>query len=148
MKKGLSSINGEYSGDPKRIEGACFCKSDFSMMEVLPNKCIENSYNFAIIKSGKMVEGLLLMLIEGKVDSIEPHCWNKIGEDYYDVTVDKLHNSAEYKQKIGDKEISLIYLGCVEYLPAESGYNSELSTFYYNYDSLFDYVKKSIQQTE
>ena len=93
-----------------------------------------------------MVEGLLLTQIDDKVASIEPHCWNIIGERYYDTTIDYLLRTKEYEEIIGKKRIKHIYFSCVEYLPQEIGYLSDISTFYYNYDFLVDYIKSNLRK--
>lgn len=145
MKTNLQSLHGAFEGNPEVIEGSSFHKADFLDFEVSPNKCIENSYEFAKRNSCRMVEGLLLAVIEQNVVSIEPHCWNKKEDTYYyDTTIEYLPKTKEYQENIGNKLVEYRYLKCAEYLPEESGYNPEISTFYYNYDLLVDYIKQEL----
>ena len=144
MKTHLQSLHGNFEGDPIVIDESSFYKNDFVDFEVCPNKCIENSYKFAVSNNCKMVEGLLLVLIDDNVVSIEPHCWNKMDTAYYDTTIDHLPLTKEYQDDIGEKIVKYHYLYCVEYLPNESGYHSNISTFYYNYDCLVDYIKSGL----
>ena len=95
-----------------------------------------------------MIEGLLLTLVDNKVVSIEPHCWNKIDETYYDITIDYLPTTKAYQEIIGKKPVKYIYFKCVEYLPQDSGYQTDTSTFYYNYDCLAEYILSKLEKKQ
>lgn len=146
MKLNLQSLHGNFNGDPIRIEESFFDKSEYKDLNVVPNQCIENSYEFAILNNCKMIEGVLLTEIDDEVVSIEPHCWNKIDERYYDITIDFLLTTEAYKKKIGNKKVKYIYIECVEYFPQDSGYQTDISTFYYNYDCLVEYIQSKLEK--
>ena len=148
MKYNLQSLHGSFQGDPIKIEESSFNKAEVEELDIIPNKCIENSYKFAIAKNCKMVEGLLLVQIDGSIDSIEPHCWNIMGERYYDTTIDKLIQTQKYQEKIGKKEVKYIYFQCVEYLPKDSGFQTDISIFYYNYDCLAKFIKSELEKNQ
>lgn len=142
----LASLHGDFEGDPVIIATQNFYKSDLRDIKVQVNKCIENSYRFAMLHDCKIVEGVLLSIIDGLVDSIQPHCWNYFQSKYYDTTIDCLHSTELYNSMIGDKKEDLKYFKCVEYSPEESGYDSKCSTFYYNYDVLIGFIRTSLEQ--
>lgn len=148
MKTNLQSLHGSFQGDPIRIEESSFNKIEVEEFDVLPNKCIENSYKLAIANDCKMVEGLLLVQIDGRISSIEPHCWNIMDGRYYDTTIDKLIHTQNYQEIIGEKEVKHIYFQCVEYLPKDSGYQTDTSIFYYNYDCLAEFIKSKLEKNK
>ena len=145
MKTNLQSLHGSFLGDPIRIEESSFNKIEVEELDALPNKCIENSYKFATAKNCNMVEGLLLVQLDGRIASIEPHCWNIKEGKYYDTTIDKLILTQNYQEIVGEQEVKHIYFQCVEYLPKDSGYQTDTSIFYYNYDCLAEYIKSKLE---
>lgn len=145
MKTNLQSLHGSFHGDPIKIEESSFVKIEVEELDALPNKCIENSYNFATAKNCNMVEGLLLVQLDGRIASIEPHCWNIKEGKYYDTTIDKLILTQKYQEIVGEHEAKHIYFKCVEYLPEDSGYQTDISIFYYNYDCLAEYIKSKLK---
>ena len=147
MKQNLLSLHGEFQGNPRTINGSSFEKPEYKDLEVFPNKCIENSYNFAIANNCVMVEGILIILIDNKPHAVEPHCWNKKDNIFYDTTIDYLTTISNYQNQIGDSKVDYIYYLCTEYYPQESGYQKGLSTFYYNYDLLINYIKSKIHNS-
>ena len=49
---------------------------------------------------------------------------------------------------IGEKEVKHIYFQCVEYLPKDSGYQTDTSIFYYNYDCLAEFIKSKLEKNK
>lgn len=107
-----------------------------------------NSYNAAIITGDLIVEGVLLILSDGKVVNVVRHSWNKRGDAYYDVTKDYVWSSDEFQNKLRQeisRNISYKYLSCDEYKAEEIINGSEI-LFKYDYGLLIEYIKEKIRR--
>jgi len=58
---------------------------------VYPNKCFLNSHSLALANPGMtIIEGTCLGINDKGGGHFFAHVWNKLGEDYYDITKEKI----------------------------------------------------------
>jgi hypothetical protein len=55
-------------------------------LEIIANRCLQNSYRVAQKMDAICVEGLALHRVNGEIREVVFHCWNKIGTSHFDVT--------------------------------------------------------------
>lgn len=137
----------EFVGDPTEIKSLMNSPefSDAVKRSFQENKCLGNAYYSASANGDLMVEGVLLVIVDGKVDSVREHCWNKsiTGSSYYDVTKDYVWTKESFVQKLRDKGISTVsykYLACIEYPAAEAAIESSTIQFKKKYRMLIDHI--------
>lgn len=116
-----------------------------------PNQCLLNAYKASKIKGDLIVEGVLIILENGKVSAIVPHCWNKdIRKNfYYDVTKDYIWASAEWIKshpEITDNTYTYKHLYCFEASSVDYNNKGEIS-LKYKYDYLIDFIKNKLMIT-
>lgn len=107
-------------------------------------KCLLNAYLAAGATNNLIVEGLLMTLNDGKVNSIVRHSWNKCGDNYYDVTKDYVWTTNEFQQKLRQTfpgNISYKYFSCYECVADEYICNGSIE-FMYDYSALIKYISK------
>ena len=142
----------EFIGDPIEIKSLTNSPefSDVVKTSFQENKCLGNAYNAASANGDLMVEGILLVLVDGKVDSVREHCWNKSNTDstYYDVTKDYVWTTESFVQKLRDKGVSNVsykYLACIEYPASEAAIEDVSIQFKNKYRMLIDCINSQLQ---
>lgn len=138
----------EFTGVPKECTNFMHSPNleHDTIVKFRENGCLLNSYNVAIITGDLMVEGVLLILSDGKVVNVVRHSWNKRKDTYYDVTKDYVWTSDEFQNKLRQEingNISYKYLSCDEY-KAEEIINGSEFIFKYDYSMLIDCIKEKI----
>lgn len=109
------------------------------------NKCLLNAYYTAVTTNDLIVEGILMILENGKVISIVRHGWNKHDDSYYDITKDYVWTKKEFQQKLQKQiqgDISYKYFSCNEN-KADEYNNVGNIEFKYDYNML---IKSLLEQ--
>ena len=138
----------EFYGEPKRCvnftQSPCF--EEVISVQFNENQCLLNSYNTSTTNGDLIVEGVLLILSDGKVADIVRHCWNKHDNTYYDVTKDYVWNTDEFQTRLHEiihGEVSYQYFSCGEYKATEYVNGTEIE-FKYDYSFLISYMRQKI----
>lgn len=54
---------------------------------LIPGQCLGNSYNAAKKRNAKIIEGIVLVYVDGQLEGAFGHCWNKINGMHFDLTL-------------------------------------------------------------
>lgn len=141
----------DFIGDPQELQENQFISSNnlnFSNQTVAlfkPNRCSDNAYYAAEANNDLIVEGILIVRFDNKKKLyFTPHCWNKHGDNYYDVTKDFIWNTDGFSDNLSTliptMDVEYEYLSCCEYSHHETSYG----VFKYTYDTLMDYIKSKV----
>lgn len=136
---------GENGEDPQILNEDDFEVSPATGIAINPKECLFNSYNMLKSLGDSMVEGVVVILDDGKISNAVRHCWNrsKSTGKYYDITKDKIWNTEEYIKKLCQKGVTGVvtyryYKGYEYDTPKmENGY----LVFRYNFNTLIDMMK-------
>ena len=138
----------EFYGEPKKCvnftQSPCF--EEDIRTQFKENQCLLNSFTASTANNDLVIEGVLLILSDGKVADIVRHSWNKYENTYYDVTKDYVWSTDEFQvelHKIIQGEVSYQYFSCGEYR-AEEYVNDAKIEFKYDYSFLINYMRQKI----
>lgn len=121
----------EFYGEPKQCVNFTQSPSfeETIRIQFNENQYLPNSYNTSTADGDLIVEGVLLILSDGKVADIVRHSWNNLKNTYYDVTMDYVWRTHEFQTKLHEMihgEVSYQYFSCGEYRAAEYVNDAEI----------------------
>lgn len=136
----------EFYGEPKQCDNFTQSPSfeETIRMRFYENQCLLNSYTTSTANGDLIVEGVLLILSDGKVADIVRHSWNKRENTYYDVTKDYVWSTDGFQTRLHgiiQGEVSYQYFNCGEYRAAEYANGTEIE-FKYDYSFLISYMRQ------